>query len=71
MLDPGLAPYAIARIVKAAGGKVMEAPDPARLPRAVKNAAEIAGARMAHRQDGAAVAIYLAWLDRQAPGTHR
>ena len=69
MLDPGLAPYAIALIVESAGGKVTEAPDPARLPRAVKNPAEIAGARTAHRQDGAAVVSYLAWLDRQAPGS--
>ena len=44
-------------------------PDPARLPRAAKNAAEIAGARAAHRRDGAAVSRLLAWLDRQQPGT--
>ena len=69
MLDPGLAPYAIAQIVEGAGGKVMEAPDPARLPRATKNRTEIQGARAAHLQDGAAVVGYLAWLDRQAPGT--
>jgi Xaa-Pro aminopeptidase len=33
----------------------------------VKNGAEIAGARAAHRRDGAAVARYLAWLSREAP----
>ena len=42
---------------------------PGPLPRATKNAAEIAGARAAHRRDGAAVTKMLAWLDRQQPGT--
>ncbi len=69
LLDPGLAPCAVARIVEAAGGAVVEGTDPARLPRAVKNPVEIAGARAAHRQDGAAVAAFLSWLDRQPPGT--
>jgi Xaa-Pro aminopeptidase len=35
--------------------------------KAVKNAAEIAGARAAHLRDGAAAARFLAWLDREAP----
>ena len=39
------------------------------MPRATKNAAEIAGSRAAHRRDGAAVTKMLAWLDRQTPGT--
>jgi Xaa-Pro aminopeptidase len=33
----------------------------------VKNATEIAGARAAHRRDGAALTRFLAWLDREAP----
>ncbi|MBE7186571.1 MAG: M24 family metallopeptidase, partial [Methylobacterium mesophilicum] len=37
--------------------------------RATKNAAEIAGSRAAHRRDGAALARFLCWLDRQAPGS--
>ncbi len=45
--------------------RVVAAPDPARMPRATKNQAEIAGTRAAHRRDGAAVAKLLAWLDRQ------
>ena len=36
--------------------------------KAVKNAAEIEGAREAHRRDGAAVTRFLAWFDREAPG---
>jgi Xaa-Pro aminopeptidase len=35
--------------------------------KAVKNAVEIAGSRAAHRRDGAAVANFLAWFDREAP----
>ena len=36
--------------------------------KAVKNAAEIAGTHAAHLRDGAAVANFLAWFDREAPG---
>jgi Xaa-Pro aminopeptidase len=35
--------------------------------KAVKNAAEIAGTRAAHRRDGTAVTRFLAWLAREAP----
>ena len=45
------------------------AADPARIPRATKNRAEIQGARAAHRRDGAAMARLLCWLDRQQPGS--
>lgn len=68
-LDPQLAAERLRLLVEAAGGAVVEAPDPARLPRAAKNAAELAGTRAAHRRDGAAVTRYLCWLDRQQPGS--
>ena len=42
--------------------------DPCRLPKARKNAAEIAATREAHLRDGAAMAEFLCWLDREAPG---
>ena len=35
--------------------------------KAVKNPAEIAGTRAAHKRDGAALAKFLAWIDREAP----
>ena len=41
--------------------------DPIALMKAVKNPVEIEGAREAHRRDGAAVARFLAWFDREAP----
>ena len=68
-LDPQLAADRLRAIVEDNGGTVVSAPDPARLPRATKNTAEIAGTRAAHRRDGAAVVEFLAWLDAQAPGT--
>ncbi len=41
--------------------------DPIALMKAVKNPVEIAGARAAQVRDGAAVARFLAWFDREAP----
>jgi Xaa-Pro aminopeptidase len=49
-------------------GRVVRASDPCILPQARKNATEIKGARAAHKRDGAAMARFLAWLDREAPG---
>ncbi|BDA85561.1 Xaa-Pro aminopeptidase [Aureimonas sp. SA4125] len=69
MLDPTLAAARIATLVEEAGGTVKQRPDPARLPRAIKNEAEIAGSRAAHRRDGAAIVAFLKWLDGRTPGT--
>jgi Xaa-Pro aminopeptidase len=68
-LDPALAAEHFRVFVEANGGAYVKLDDPARLPRATKNAAEISGTRAAHRRDGAAVTKMLAWLDRQQPGT--
>jgi Xaa-Pro aminopeptidase len=68
-LDPELAAEKLRLLVEESGGKVVRLADPVSLPRAVKNAAEIAGARAAHRRDGAAVSKFLAWLDRQRPSS--
>ena len=68
-LDPALAAEKLRTLVRDNGGHVVEAPDPARLPRATKNEAEIAGSRAAHRRDGAAVSRFLCWLDRTNPET--
>jgi len=68
-LDPALAADKLRTLVIENGGAVVEAQDPARIPRATKNKAEIAGARAAHRRDGAAVVKLLCWLDDQAPDT--
>jgi Xaa-Pro aminopeptidase len=68
-LDPVLAADKLRALVEENGGTVVLEPDPARLPRATKNQAEIQGARAAHRRDGAAVAKLLCWLDAQKPDT--
>ncbi len=41
-------------------------PDPVVLPKAIKNATEIKGARAAHLRDGLAMTRFLAWLDTAA-----
>ena len=69
-LDPQLAAEQLKMLVEASGGTVVLASDPARLPRATKNRAEVEGSRAAHRRDGAAVAKLLCWLDAQAPNSH-
>jgi Xaa-Pro aminopeptidase len=66
-LDQATAAHAISQAITANGGKVSRGPDPIALMKAVKNAAEIAGSRAAHRRDGAAMANFLAWFDRVAP----
>jgi Xaa-Pro aminopeptidase len=66
-LDPDTAAWWFAR---ALGGprRIVRGADPCLLAKARKNAAEIRGARAAHVRDGTAMARFLAWLDREAPG---
>jgi Xaa-Pro aminopeptidase len=65
-LDQATAPRRLADVVEAAGGTVSKGADPVTVLKAVKNETEIAGARAAHRRDGAALVRFLAWLDRAA-----
>jgi Xaa-Pro aminopeptidase len=67
-LDQASAADALTRIVTEGGGKPARGSDPIALMKAVKNHAEIAGARAAHRRDGAAMARFLAWFEHAAPG---
>jgi Xaa-Pro aminopeptidase len=66
-LDSATAADALARLIGNAGGTITRAADPITLMKAVKNETEIAGTRAAHARDGAAVANFLAWFDREAP----
>jgi Xaa-Pro aminopeptidase len=66
-LDPSFSPEAIARLVADNGGTILRGNDPIAPMKAVKNAAEIAGAHAAQLRDGAAVTRFLAWFDREAP----
>jgi len=69
LVDPALTAARIGDVIVAHGGKLVEKPDPARLPRAQKNAVEQEGSRAAHRRDGAAMVSFLAWLDIRKPGS--
>jgi Xaa-Pro aminopeptidase len=64
--DAATGAWALVRQIEAAGGKADRGPDPITLMKAVKNEAEIAGARAAHLRDGAAVTRFLHWLDIRA-----
>ena len=66
-LDAATAADALSRLIAAEGGKAVRVTDPIALLKAVKNAAEIAGTRAAHKRDGAALVRFLAWIDREAP----
>ena len=66
-LDPETTPARFKQILEAAGAKIVAGDDPCILPKAIKNAAEIEGARAAHLRDGTAVARFLAWLDENSP----
>ena len=64
-IDSATGAVALVRRVEAAGGSADLGPDPIGLMKAVKNAAEIAGAGAAHARDGAAVTRFLAWLAQE------
>ena len=66
-VDKATAPLAISQELAIAGGPLAWGDDPCRLPKARKNAAEIAATREAHLRDGAAMAEFLCWLDDEAP----
>lgn len=66
-VDAATGSAALARRIERGGGTADSGPDPITAMKAVKNAAEIAGARAAHRRDGAAIARFLAWLSAEAP----
>lgn len=69
MLDPALAAEKLRSIITDAGGTVVEGTDPARLPRAMKNKAELNGSRAAHERDGVAMVKFFTWLDTQPAGS--
>lgn len=66
-LDTATAADALSRLISAEGGKPVRVSDPVAMLKAVKNPAEIAGTRAAHKRDGAALAKFLAWIDQEAP----
>jgi Xaa-Pro aminopeptidase len=66
-LDSTTAADVLSRLITSCGGNAVRGSDPVSLLKAVKNATEIKGTRVAHRRDAAALARFLAWIDREAP----
>lgn len=65
--DAATAPARLTQTLEAAGGKAEVGVDPIALMKATKNKVELEGARAAQLRDGAAMARFLAWFDREAP----
>ena len=68
-VDPQATPERVWRILEDAGVKLARGTDPAALPKACKNKAELSGMREAHLLDGAAMVTFLHWLDGQDPAS--
>jgi Xaa-Pro aminopeptidase len=67
IFDAATAPVKLVETLRGAGGRPRVAEDPATLLKAIKNKAELAGARAAHVRDGAALTRFLAWFSKAAP----
>ena len=68
-VDPAVSAAWVFERLEAAGAQIVRAADPCQLPKACKNEVELAGARAAHRRDGAALARFLHWLELNADRT--
>nr|WP_239025460.1 aminopeptidase P family protein [Roseibacterium persicicum] len=66
-VDGSSAPAAAKALLEEGAAEVVEGTDPCLMPKARKHPAEIAATTAAHLRDGAAVARFLAWFDREAP----
>ena len=58
---------AIHQALEDGGARILSRRDPAVLPKAVKNAVEVAGHKAAQARDGAAVSRFLRWVEVEAP----
>ncbi|QYJ77945.1 aminopeptidase P family protein [Shewanella acanthi] len=65
LADPNSANAWSQNIAREAGALLIAGIDPVSLPKAQKNAAELAGMRACHIRDGVAVSRFLAWLDNE------
>ncbi|OXE37343.1 MAG: X-Pro aminopeptidase [Phenylobacterium zucineum] len=69
LVDPALSSAWYFEALNSAGAQVVRGDDPCALPRACKNAVEIAGTTEAHIRDGVALAKFLHWIDTEAQAT--
>ena len=65
-VDPERSVAAIFAALEGAGARVIARRDPAVLPKAVKNQAEVSGHKAAQVRDGAALVRFLHWIDTAA-----
>jgi Xaa-Pro aminopeptidase len=65
LADPDTANAWTQLALREGGATLLAGEDPVLLPKACKNAVEIAGAREAHRRDAVAEIRFLAWLERE------
>jgi Xaa-Pro aminopeptidase len=66
-VDPERSVAAIPQALEQGGARILSRRDPAVLPKAIKNAVEIAGHEAAQARDGAAVSRFLRWVETEAP----
>jgi Xaa-Pro aminopeptidase len=66
-IDPATASAWLFDQLKQGGADIVRGPDPVLLPKACKNATELAGVRRAHERDGAALSRFLAWIAKEGP----
>ena len=66
-VDPERSVAAIGQALDEAGAVTWRVRDPAVLPKAIKNQAEIAGHQAAQARDGAAIVRFLQWVEAEAP----
>ena len=67
VVDPERSVAAISAALERAGARVVAKRDPAVLPKAIKNEAEINGHKVAQARDGAALVRFLHWISVEAP----
>ncbi len=65
-IDPATSSAYYFEALAGAGAQALRIADPCVLPRAIKNATEIAGAKAAHERDGVALSSFLAWVKGEA-----
>lgn len=65
LVDPTTSNAWASLVLRSASARIVESADPCLLPKAAKNATEIAGMRACHVRDGAAVSKFLAWVDSE------
>ncbi|HEU0310646.1 MAG TPA: aminopeptidase P family protein, partial [Sphingomicrobium sp.] len=67
-VDPERSVAAINQALEEGGARILSRRDPAVLPKAVKNAVEVAGHKAAQARDGAAVSRFLKWIEEHGAG---